>query len=331
MLVNCRSFNPRDNGADNQDNHISNLEQIRSAAFDASPAAQVVVDVNGLLILANERCCTQFNLSSRDIGRPLQEVELSYRPLELRSRIEQVYQERRNAIQNEVEWTSPSGESLYFDIKIAPLFGLSSKLLGVSISFTDATREIKLPEELEHSNQELEFVSQELRLTNEELETSNEELQLTNEELETMNEELQSSNEELQTINKEMRLSGEELYKVNFFLESILGSLCGAVVVVNPSLQILVWNSKAEDLWGLRATEVLGQHFFNLDIGLPVENLRQPLRTCITEEPQVIEVTLQATNCRGKSILCKVTCTSLIGRRNSIQGAIVLMEQVAEG
>lgn len=118
------------------------------------------------MILANERCCTQFNLSSRDIGRPLQEVELSYRPLELRSRIEQVYQERRNAIQNEVEWTSPSGESLYFDIKIAPLFGLSSKLLGVSISFTDATREIKLPEELEHSNQKLEFVSQELRLTN---------------------------------------------------------------------------------------------------------------------------------------------------------------------
>ena len=155
----------RNNGADNQDNHISNLEQIRSAAFDASPVAQVVVDVNGLLILANERCCTQFNLSSRDIGRPLQEVE-SYRPLELRSRIEQVYQKRRNAIQNEVEWTTPSGESLYFDIKIAPLFGLSSKLLGVSISFTDATREIKLPEELEHSNQKLEFVSQELRLTN---------------------------------------------------------------------------------------------------------------------------------------------------------------------
>ena len=90
--------------------------------------------------------------------------------------------------------------------------------------------------------------NEELQSTNEELETSNEELQLTNEELETMNEELQFSNEELQTINKEMRLSGEELYKVNSFLESILGSLRGGVVVVNPSLQILVWNSKAEDL-----------------------------------------------------------------------------------
>jgi two-component system CheB/CheR fusion protein len=50
----------------------------------------------------------------------------------------------------------------------------------------------------------------------------------------------------------------------------------------------------------------------------------------MTEEPQVVEVTLQATNRRGKSILCKVTCTPLIGRRKEIQGAIVLMEQVAE-
>ena len=81
----------------------------------------------------------------------------------------------------------------------------------------------------------------------------------------------------------------------------------------------------------MRATEVLGQHFLNLDISLPVEHLRQPLRTCINQEPQVIEVALAATNRRGKSILCKVTCTSLIGRRNSIQGAIMLMEQVAEG
>lgn len=341
------------NGGDSEDNdisrleqsRISHLEQIHNAAFDANPVAQVVVDVNGSLILANERSCALFNLGSRDIGRPLQDLE-PYRPLELRSSIEQVYQDRRIAIQNEVEWTNPSGESLYFDIKIAPLLDFNAKLvLGVSITFTDVTRSKKLREELERSNQELEMAYEELQSTNEELETTNEELQSsneelettneelqsTNEELETMNEELQSSNEELQTINEEMRLSGEELNKANSFLESILASLRGGVVVVNKDLQILVWNSKAEDLWGLRASEVLGHHFLNLDIGLPVEDLRQPIRTCMTqEEPQVIEVTLQATNRRGKSILCKVTCTPLIGRRKEIQGAIVLMEQMAE-
>ena len=95
-------------------------------------------------------------------------------------------------------------------------------------------------------------------------------------------------------------------------------------------MQILIWNGKAEDLWGLRATEVLGQHFLNLDIGLPVGQLRQPIRICMTEESQSIEVTLAATNRRGKGILCKVTCTSLIGRRQEIQGAIVLMEQIAD-
>ncbi|HCF28340.1 MAG TPA: chemotaxis protein CheR [Cyanobacteria bacterium UBA11049] len=344
-------FNPRDrlvlmsnNGEDNEDNYISSHEQIRDAAFDANPVAQVVVDVNGLLILANERSCILFNINPKDIGRPLQDLE-SYLPLELDSCIERVYRDRRTAIQNEVEWTNSSRESLYFDIKFAPLLDFDGKLLlGVSITFADVTRSKKLQEELAHSNQELEMAYEELQSTNEELETTNEELQSsneelettneelqsTNEELETMNEELQSSNEELQTINEELRLSGEELNKANSFLESILGSLRGGVVVVNRELQILIWNGKAEDIWGLRASEVLGQNFLNLDIGLAVERLREPIRTCMTEEPQAIEVTLPATNRRGKSILCKVTCTPLIGRRKEIQGAIVLMEQVAD-
>lgn len=76
----------------------------------------------------------------------------------------------------------------------------------------------------------------------------------------------------------------------------------------------------------------LEKHYSEIiDIGLPVEDLQQPLRICMTEEPQAIEVPLAATNRRGKAILCKVTCTPLSGSRKEIQGAVMLMEQVAEG
>jgi len=68
----------------------------------------------------------------------------------------------------------------------------------------------------------------------EELETTNEEFQSTNEELETTNQELHSTNEELETINNELRDRSTKVTELNQFLESILGSLQSAVVVLAP-------------------------------------------------------------------------------------------------
>jgi two-component system CheB/CheR fusion protein len=143
-----------------------------------------------------------------------------------------------------------------------------------------------------------------------------------------MNEELQSTNEELQTINDELRLRSEELNRLNAFLESVFTSLRAGVVVLDRELRILVWNSKAEDLWGLRADEVDGDHFANLDIGLPVGRLVQPLRACIAGEEPMQELVLPATNRRGRAIECRVTATPLVARGDGqAHGVIVLMEE----
>lgn len=147
-------------------------------------------------------------------------------------------------------------------------------MIGTCTSFIDVTHAKHLKEELEHSNQELEMAYEELQSSNEELETTNEELQSSNEELETMNEELQSTNEELQTVNDELQRRSEELNQMNAFLESILSSLKGGVVVVDCQVRVQIWNYKAEDFWGLRSEEAIAQNFLNLDIGLPVEQLR---------------------------------------------------------
>jgi len=213
----------------------------------------------------------------------------------------------------------------------------------VQISFNDVSRYHRLQEELERSkneletayeelqssNEELETTNEELQSTNEELETTNEELQSTNEELETMNEELQSTNEELETTNTELRLRSDELNTANAFLASILTGLEVAVIVVDPKLQVLAWNHRAEDLWGLRANEVQGRHFMNLDIGLPVEQLLQPVRSVLTGETERAEVTLECRNRRGKPVRCPIRCTPLAGATGAMLGAILLMEEVS--
>ncbi|MBE9189900.1 PAS domain-containing protein [Gloeocapsopsis crepidinum LEGE 06123] len=323
--------------------NLTSYGRLRDTAFNISPVPQIIVDNKGVVTLINERARSLFGLSYEDVGRLLQDLELSYRPVELRSCIEQAASDRRPNIHKDVEWTTPAGDTQFFDVQVAPLLDINSQMLGVSVTFNDVTRAKRLQYELEHSNQELEMAYEELQSTNEELETTNEELQSsneelettneelqsTNEELETMNEELQSSNEELQTINEELRSRSEELNSVNAFLESILTSLRCAVVVVDRDFLIQVWSDKAEDMWGLRALEVQGQHFLNIDIGLPVDQIKQPIRTCLVGESKCIEIILEAINRRGKSIQCNVTCTPLLGITKEIRGVIMLIEERA--
>ena len=88
-----------------------------------------------------------------------------------------------------------------------------------------------------------------------------------------MNEELQSTNEELQTVNDELRQRGDDLRDANTLLETILTSVRSSVIVLDRELRVIAWNRRSEDLWGARAEEVRGQNFFNLDIGLPMDQL----------------------------------------------------------
>jgi two-component system CheB/CheR fusion protein len=314
----------------------------RESAFESGTTSQVVIDRTGRLVLANLRAREQFALPSGDLGRPLKDLELSYRPVELRSLIEQCYAERRSVGVRETPWRPhPGGETQWLDLELEPLLNDAGDPLGVSVSFIDATsrRQLRVEleesrqsleaayEELQSTNEELETTNEELQSTVEELETTNEELQSTNEELETMNEELHSMNEELQSSNEELQRSSNNLNEVNAFLEGVFATLRGGVAVLDRQHMVLVWNAGAEELWGVRSAEVVGTSFFTLDIGLPVTQLAGLVRgalTGATAEPLVVD----ATNRRGRRIACRVTASSLPLRDGATRGAILVMEEI---
>src|SRR5205085_8149615 len=79
------------------------LETLRDLALEASSVAQILLDANGQLLAANQQARTLFRLSLADVGRPLQDLELSYRPIELRSRLDEAYAERHPLTVREVE------------------------------------------------------------------------------------------------------------------------------------------------------------------------------------------------------------------------------------
>jgi two-component system CheB/CheR fusion protein len=114
----------------------------------------------------------------------------------------------------------------------------------------------------------------------------------------------------------------------NGFLNSILASLRAGVVVVNTQFNILSWNEEAENMWGVRFEEVKGQSFLSLDIGLPVAQLRDPIRDCLTENGDRQELFLEAINRRGRPIQCHLSLNPLVGLKQERQGVIILMEVV---
>src|SRR5215472_300077 len=305
--------------------------------FEHNSIPQVVLDSSGVIVLANRAARRTLSIGSTELGRHLREAEFSFRPIDLRSPAERVLRERRQVTISNVTWQSPisTEDPATLDIVISPLESQG----GVLLTFLDVSRYQHLQLELEQSRreletayeelqstvEELETTNEELQSTNEELETTNEELHSTNEELETMNEELQSTNEELESINNELRDRSAEVSDLNQFLQSILGSLRSAVVVLGPEMEVKAWNRQAEELWGLRADEVAGSHFLNLDIGFPVETLRLPIRNCLSGRTDRAQITEAAVNRRGRQIECTVRISGLMGE-GVTRGVILMMD-----
>jgi two-component system, chemotaxis family, CheB/CheR fusion protein len=319
---------------------LPGLDPIRELAFRASPVAQIVVTGEDTVAMINHQAESVFGLSARDIGRLLRDLEVSYRPVELRAYIEQAKVERRSARIQDVKWQRPGSETVWFEIHVNPLVDSENGLVGVSIVFFDVTATRALLDKVVQTNRQLESAYEELQSTNEELETTNEELQSTVEELETTNEELQSTNEELETMNEELQSTNDELHTINDalrersielddargFLGSLVDSINLGMVVVDREMRVVVWNRRCEELWGLRAEETTGTPLTSLDFGLPLADVRPLIGNALVDPDGTRETVVDAVNRRGRTTRVRVTCTAFRSQEDTVNGALLLMD-----
>ncbi len=314
---------------------------LEGLAFHHGRAAEIVVDVDSVVVAANAAARSTFELSDDDLGRPLRELELSYRPLDLRSRVDQALGDRRPIQVRNVERTFPQGDSQFLDVVFAPLAD-ETGVDGLSISFVDVTRFALLQDEVKRSNQELEGAYEQLQSTNEELETTNEELQSTieerettneelqstNEELETMNEELQSTNEELETMNVELRMRGDGTDRDRVVLESIIGSIDRSIIAIDARGIVVVWSSLATATWGIQPHEANGRRFADLEFGLPTDELRVAIAAVDTGGSPEVTVEHGAINRLGQSVTTS-TVVRPLGNAPHGRGVVLITIAVA--
>jgi two-component system CheB/CheR fusion protein len=313
---------------------------MHQVVFEGAPVAQIILDRAGNVSLVNQQARALFGIEKDDIGRPIQDLQVSYRPIEIRSPIDEAVASLSTVAIHGVTYKNVGGQDAFYDIQIEPLTDVDGELIGINITYVDVSAAHYARIEVERSQHELETAYEELQATNEELETTNEELQSSVEEMETTNEELQSTNEELETLNEELQSTNDEfgstsdelrrrtddLNQSNDLMEGILTSLHGAVIVTDEKLAIQVWNYKAEDLWGLHATEVYGRLLTELDLGLPMDKLAELCRAGLDgkREPPTV---MKAINRRGKEIMVRITCNQLRTRLVNRGGLLILMEE----
>lgn len=83
------------------------------------------------------------------------------------------------------------------------------------------------------------------------------------------------------------------------------------MVVVDRDLFVRVWNERAEAMWGLRGYEAQARHFLDLDIGLPVDALRDVFRAVLGGDEDRVLSDAPARNRYGREVVapsCAARC-----------------------
>lgn len=314
------------------------------AVLNEAGLAMLVIDDRGAVGFANQPARLLLSVGEADIGRPFQDLPISYRPIELRGPIDEAFRSRRGVRLEDQEYRLNQAEVMRLTIDIRPLQRADGSVHAILLAFHDHTgihtlrRELEAAqenleqsiEELQSANEELETTNEELQSTNEELETTNEELQSTNEELETLNEEARSSNEEMESVNEELRIQAEQAAGYRLYLESVLRSMNAGIVVLDPRHCIQSWNRWSENTWGLRAEEVVGTPFDKLDIGVPVPQLRDSLVAVQSGSEEQAERQLEGVDRRGRRILCRVRVSGLLDEAGGNHGLVLVFQDITE-
>jgi two-component system CheB/CheR fusion protein len=100
--------------------HVERYAELRNAGLDLAPVAMLVVDRGGFITSVNHAARELFDVRPSDVGRPLQDLELSYRPVDLRSGLERAYSARAPVVLDRIVWTTKAGVARTLEVVVTP-------------------------------------------------------------------------------------------------------------------------------------------------------------------------------------------------------------------
>ncbi|MDQ6735822.1 MAG: PAS domain-containing protein [Nitrospirota bacterium] len=131
-------------GEEEAANRLTQQLRVRDLSFNIAPYPHLVVDLEGNVALVNDQTRAAFNLTSDDIGRPFRNLEISYRPMELRGPLEQAFAGQKMVRVPNAERPAPDPATQQFEVEIVPLMEDGRTIVGASLTFRDVSAIVKL-------------------------------------------------------------------------------------------------------------------------------------------------------------------------------------------
>lgn len=136
-------------------------------------------------------------LSDESLGRSFYDLEISFSPIDLKNKIEQVITNGEVQVIEKTEHWFSSDKRIYLKVEIIPV------ALAIIILLYDVTQYYEIEEELSIALRTSERAYEKLLSKNNELENSKKQLEKIIEELQSRNEDLKAKNEELNSLISE--------------------------------------------------------------------------------------------------------------------------------
>jgi PAS domain-containing protein len=137
-------------------------------------------------------------------------------------------------------------------------------------------------------------------------------------------------NDELRSIADELRQRTDELNVVAVFLQSVLTSLRGAVVVLDTTGAVRVWNAQAEHIWGIPRRLAMRSLIGELNLGFDLARLQPTIETGLRGDASA-DVPVIVTRPGHDPAPFNVSVTPLLGPGASVHGVTLLFVERPAG
>lgn len=259
-------------------------------SLGSSPLAQLVVDADGVLAAASPRARELLQLPPGAEGLPFTALARECDGPEVASLVERSVSECAPLSFANQSWTPRKGDNRRLNGGIVPLRDGDGHVVGATLTVEEADG----PDLLQH------------------------------------NQTLKRDVSELRYINDELRQRTDELNLVAIFLESVLTSLRGAVVVVDTRGVVRVWNPQAERLWGIARRDAMGKSLAALDLRTAFGVLTPIIDAALHGEVDDGERVVPVSDAIGNQTSYAVSATPLLGPGGTVHGATLLFAERAD-
>ncbi|MBI5181760.1 MAG: PAS domain-containing protein [Nitrospirae bacterium] len=144
-----------------------------------------------------------------------------------------------------------------------------------------------------------------------------------------MTDDLKFSNERLAEANISLQKGNIELDRRRGYIETVLESIATGVISVDRDGRITTFNSSAEKILGIPASDVIGKHYQSALHLLPLDKVQELINKMRSQGKAAIEEELQV-GLNNKLLRLGLNITALRDEDNNYLGLVIVFEDLTE-